>query len=320
MIMGLIYSNIPELEGSNTEVALSNLSELEENVEVLLEKRIAHISELASAIIEDGGEPDIVKSIILSIKSDGNVDSGNIINANHDEANFIFSKLSQVERLIVFKEIFSSIAIDKRSLNKWFDFDTDFKSTEEASDRIAYLQNSYTDSAFMQFSSLLSYPRAAYFESITDVCESVFNDGCEYCILPIETSNDGKLFSFYEMILKYSFKINAVYDLHSNDKNEYTRYALLSKRLNFRKMLKLKSKTRFFEFVFSDTENLPIDDLLTAAKFFSCKLQRIDTLTQNTSKLICPVFKTDGLDLQTFLAFLKIDCSDFIPVGLYTQV
>ena len=320
MIMGLIYSNIPELEGSNTEVALSNLSVLEEGIEILVEKRLAHISELASAIIEGGGEPDIVKSIILSIKSDGNIDSGNIINANYDEANFIFSKLSVVERLILFKEIFSNVGIDKRSVNKWLELDSDFKLTEEASDRIAYLQNSYTDSAFMQFSSLLSYPRAAYFESITDDCESVFNYNCEYCILPIETSTDGKLFSFYEMILKYGFKINAVYDLHSNDKDEYTRYALLSKKLNFRKMLKLKSKAKFFEFVFSDTENLPVDDLLTAAKFFSFDLQRIDTLTQNASKLICPVFKTDGSYLQTFLAFLKIDCPDFIPVGLYTQV
>ena len=45
--MGLIYSDIPELQGSNTEITLSNLSYLEESLEVLIEKRLAHLAELA---------------------------------------------------------------------------------------------------------------------------------------------------------------------------------------------------------------------------------------------------------------------------------
>ena len=63
--MGLIYSNIPELEGSNTEIALSNLSELERDVEIIIEKRLAHLSELSDAILRDGDDPDVIKSILL---------------------------------------------------------------------------------------------------------------------------------------------------------------------------------------------------------------------------------------------------------------
>ena len=67
--MGLIYSDIPELEGSNTEIALSNLSALEVSFEELIEKRLAHLSELADAILMDGGDPDVVKSIFLLMLS-----------------------------------------------------------------------------------------------------------------------------------------------------------------------------------------------------------------------------------------------------------
>lgn len=88
--MGLIYSDIPELEGSNTEIALANLSSLELSLEELIEKRMAHLSELSDAILQDGGDPDVIKSIFLSIKSEGNADSGNIIDENKQEADFIF--------------------------------------------------------------------------------------------------------------------------------------------------------------------------------------------------------------------------------------
>ena len=69
--MALIYSDIPELEGTNTEIVLSNLVSLEEDLERTVEKRLAHLSELSRSIINDGGDEDVIESIILSIKSDG---------------------------------------------------------------------------------------------------------------------------------------------------------------------------------------------------------------------------------------------------------
>ena len=100
--MGLIYSNIPELEGSNTEIVLSNLSELESDIEKIIEKRLAHLAELADAILRDGDDPDIIKSILLSIKSEGKADSGNVIESNRPAADAVFSRMSLVERLTHF--------------------------------------------------------------------------------------------------------------------------------------------------------------------------------------------------------------------------
>lgn len=206
------------------------------------------------------------------------------------------------------------------------ELETDIVVPVESVDRVAYLQNSYTDTVYMEFSSLLGNPRASYYSGIVDVCESVYNDNCEYCILPIETSGAGKLISFYELIFKYGFKINAVYDLHGEGDGDYTRYALLSKRLSFKKLSgRTKARNRYFEFVMSDTDNLPIEDMLSASSYCSMKLRRIDTLSSrihgNHSKdLICSVFRVDGSDVKTFLAFLKIDCPDFVPLGIYVQI
>ena len=322
--MGLIYSDIPELEGSNTEIALSNLSELELALESLLEKRLAHLSELSDAIISDGGDPDVIKSILQSIRSEGNADSGNVIEENRSVADAIFSRLSLIERLSVFKEAFGRLNTEKKNFFKHYWHEDEKDTPQEASDRIAYLKNSYNDEAYMQFSALLSNPRAAYFGSITDVCESVYNGSCEYCILPVETSGDGKLLSFSELILKYGFKIVAVYDLHSE--SGYTRYALLGKGFALQNAgIRSKARNRYFEFIIAENENLSLLDLLSAADFCELKLRRIDTLNvhidkSSKSSYICPVFRVDGSDMQTFLAFMAIDASGFIPIGLYMQI
>ena len=322
--MGLIYSDIPELEGSNTEISLSNLSALEAEIEELIEKRIAHLAELSDAILADGGDPDVIKSIFLSIKSEGNADSGNVIEENRHIADAMFSKLSLIERLAVFKETFAKMSSEKRKFFKQYWHTADVAADNEASDRIAYLKNSYNDMAYMQFSSLLNSPRAAYFGSVTDVCESVYNGSCEYCILPIETMEDGKLLSFYELILKYNFNISAVYELRS-DKG-YTRYALIGRNFDLRHSgIKTKARNRYLEFVVSENDNGLLSDILIAAEFCGLKLRRIDTLNvslDNNSKgaYVCPEFRVDGSDIQTFLAFLAIDISGIVPVGLYMQI
>ena len=322
--MGLIYSDIPELEGSNTEIALANLSELERSLESLIEERLAHLIELSNAILIDGGDADIIKSIVLSIKSEGMADSGAIISENRHVADVIFSKLSMIERLTVFKEVLGRMSEEnKNALKKlWEEYEPE--PSEDASERIAYIKNSYNDTVFMQFSSLLDSPRAAYFGNVTDVCDSVYRGECEYCILPVETSSDGKLLSFYEIIFKYNFKLLAVYDLHGD--SGYTRYALLGKRFASKNSnIKSKARNRYFEFAISSNDNVRLDDILCAADFCSLKLRRIDTLNMRadrTNKEIyfCPIFRVDGADMQTFLSFLAIDCTDFIPIGLYTQI
>jgi hypothetical protein len=323
--MGLIYSDIPELYGSDTEICLSNLKRLELELTEILEKRLAHLTELSDAIISDGEDLDVIKSILLSIKSDGAAEVGSIIEENKDIADDVFSRLSLIERLTVLKEVFTKLNFDRKNLDVVFG-KSDESIPASAAERIAYLRNSYNDVAYIQFSSLFTSPRAAYFNNVTDVCESVYNGECEYCILPVETSNSGKLLSFYELILKYGFKITAVYDLYGDDGKEYTRYALLGKRLMINNQgLKHKTRKRYLEFIMTESDTQSLGNIMSAVGFCSMKLRRIDTLSFNTNgdtknSLLCPVFRVDGSDIKTFIAFLAIDCPDYTPIGLYMQI
>ena len=324
--MGLIFSNIPELLGSDTEIALRNLSELEDRLTLIIEERLAHIDELSGAIVTDGEEIDIIKSIILSLKSESFCDSQKIIDKNHKSINSIYSALSLRERLLICEAICNTYSSGEKIGYDTFFANEEKESSSDSEGRIAYLKSSYNDTAFLEFSHLLPSARASYFDSIANVCESVYNGTCEYCILPLETSSDGKLSSFYDLILKYGFNICAVYDLHHAESSKYTRYGLVGKKSDVKgSNLKTKSRIRFLEFAFEEDSYPSTVDILSAAQFCSMKLRRIDTLSNSSvrsskSPLICPVLRVDSADLNTFLTFMAIDCPSFKLLGIYTQI
>ena len=74
-----------------------------------------------------------------------------------------------------------------------------------------------------------------------------------------------------------------------------------------------------------DFDNVSPSEILIAADFCSFKLHRIDSLElSNHSTVDCMpvsfVFNIDNADMTTFLSFLKTDCPDYTPVGIYTQI
>lgn len=312
--MGLIYSNIPELEGTETEISLANLAELEAELERLLEKRIAHLDELARAIARDGGDVDLIKSIILSIRSDGESDSESVAAQNRDEMQEYFSSLSLVERFALFKML-----VSKNSLPAPLSIHNSADISESVRNRIAYMKNSYNDNAFVCFSELLGNAKAYYLDSTVEVCESVVSGKCQYCILPIETSRDGRLISFYEIIINYGLKICAEYDLKNSDGEEYTRYALLSGHLFGENRLKGDS---FIEVTYSD-ENIAFSEILNAAEYFGFKLDSVESLMlSNTDegKRFCAVFSALDANVEAFAAYLSVDCPDVELIGRYRRI
>ena len=316
--MSLIYSNIPELEGTDTEITLANLSELETELEKLFEKRIAHLCELARAIVKDGVESDLIKSIILSIRSDGEIDSDSVSSINTEEIGELFSKISLLERLIVFKEVFGEMPI-----NLYESSESIALPFPEANDRIAYVKNSYNDIVFGEFSDIIKDAKASYFDNTVDVCESVLLGKCQYCILPIETMRDGKLISFYKAIINYNMKICAEYDLINPDGVGYTRYALLGTTLGQNnKLKKTKNNCKYLEITYLD-ENVSFGEILVAAEYFGLKLESVDTLFINEiseKKRFCAVFSAIGADIDALMTYLTVDYPDVSIVGLYQRI
>ncbi len=315
--MGLIFSNIPELEGTNTEITLANLSSLEGTLSELFERRLAHLCELAHAIVSDGGDVDLIKSIILSIRSDGGIDGDETCTESTAELSALLASISVLERAIIFKQVFELIPGAKYSFS-----DNSESSSPDSAGRVAYLQNSYNDTAFEHFSSVLRDAKASYYNSVNDICESVLLGACQFCILPIETEKDGKLLSFYKTILKNQLKINAEFDLYSSNGDGYTRYALLGRAPTLPSSQIIgKERNRFLEIVYSDTDNVSLGELIGVAELFGMKLLCVDTLalTEGTKNSFCLEFEASNADVQSFMTYLSVDCPEHLLMGLYRR-
>lgn len=311
--MGLFYTEIPELEGSNTEIALLNLSELEGRVARIVEKRLAHIGELSDSVINDGEDFDIIKSILLSTHSDGEADRNQVIDQNKENADFIYSQVSLCERLILYRQISEKyIAQNKENLWQKYASSKEY-AKEESREKIAYVKNPHNDRAYLQLSSVLKSPKAVYCENAEEACISVHGGECEFCILPIEV-NSVKLVGFYENIIKYGLVKLCEHRISTPDGEMV--YALLHGQSIIPSRGKnLKGRATYVELLL-DPDEISLSDLLPAGKFCRMSVKRTDTL----NKHISITFMADRADFDTFMTYLAIDCPTMIILGIYKQI
>ncbi|MBE6547504.1 MAG: hypothetical protein E7667_01305 [Ruminococcaceae bacterium] len=308
--MGLIFTDIPELEGSKSEIVLSNLGELENKFAFMIEKRLFHLSELADAIVCDGEDFDIIKSILLSIQSDGIADCDDIIDENRREADLVYSGMSLSERLIVYSHLSKKISADCKNAIYTGRSVIESSVVQDFADTIAYVKNSYNDEAYLKLSSAIKSPRAVYYDSAEDACRAVYDHECEYCILAVEASGV-KLSSFYGQIIKYGFLKIAEHQIKTRD--GYTSYSLLCNGNIKRDKI---SRGKFAEIIIDVKDVSSLSDIMTAFKFCLIDVKRIDTINGS----ICLTLKIDKADLETFVTYCAIECPHIHWLGIYKQI
>ena len=199
-----------------------------------------------------------------------------------------------------------------------------FSVSAKASERVAYLQNRLTDSAYMRLTAHLQKPRAAYFASFSDVCEEVYHGLCEYCILPIENTENGKLRRFYSLIDKYELKIVTVCDIQSGDGTK-TRYALLRHKHISVLPLPNRGGTRFAEFSLLLEEDTALPDVLHAAEYVDLRLIRADSVPLPASSeyrheliFALPDAEDAFLNTEAFLLYLSSTLPEYSLLGIFT--
>ena len=105
---------------------------------------------------------------------------------------------------------------------------SDPDTEHEVPERIAYMQNAFSDRAYRVFSALCENPRAIYYPGFREVAEEVYAGRASHAILPVANSSDGQLLSFRRLILRYDLRIIAVTDVATGDEQSM-RFALLHK-------------------------------------------------------------------------------------------
>ena len=187
--------------------------------------------------------------------------------------------------------------------------------SSSAMHRISYQKNSYADEAYQQFSKLLDEARAAYASGFQAVCEEVYNGLSEYCILPVENSAEGRLGSFARLIRRYDLKIAATCDVQT-DEDKITRFALLRKSIA--EISAPAELPRYFEFSCELTEDLQMNDLLTAAELCGLVCETADV--SGRDKCLHAVLREGQGDLPAFLLDLAMEAPHAVPMGLFSHL
>ena len=201
---------------------------------------------------------------------------------------------------------------------------------------IVYQHSIYADEAFLRFSRLLPTAKACYSDSFTNICEQMLGGQYEYCILPLETTEDGKLVRFYSLIERYELKIVLTCSVSTSDNRRTTTFGLCRRGLVWPQLL-IPEKNFVFEcLVFPEAEHMSLAKLLSAAKACSLTLVRADCLPRSDEEILMgagypfalcfearagqsPVL-TEHWNFLTFLLFLGIHSPNHLPLGLYQQI
>ena len=297
----------------------ANLNALYARQLSLFEIRGVLLSELSDVICRDKGVSfDELSSYYDSIFTQNNTPS-------RDDTSKRFGGLSTLDKIDFCRSVSKAKQINQELSQALFGESERISS--EAKGRLAYMQNHYTDAAYLIFSKSVPSLRASYFSSFQAVCEEVYTGACEYCILPIENSSDGKLMSFYSMIDKYELKISSVCTVRHSDGQSFTKFALLNKSFLPSGIFNAPAaylNKRSIEIRVSQTSvnDSPLDNILLAANACDLRIHRVDSLPLSYNEDLLGYYIVLGInnvDFKTFLTYVAFEYTQCYIVGIYSN-
>lgn len=183
--------------------------------------------------------------------------------------------------------------------------------------RIAYVRNKRNDDAFLSFSEIVRVAKASYMPSFSDACEAVFDNRCEFCILPVENNTDGKLYSFYSMMDRYDLKICHKVEISSEDGSESIGFALVGRSVN--KSLRKGARMRFEFSVVREGADF-ISEVLGVADALGGRISSIGTQPVLYDDKSCRCyFAIDflGQSPVPMALYMNLEYPGYTPLGLY---
>ena len=273
------------------------VAELDERKKLIDTQRIAQIKELVLSLAYREKDPEKVLSVISKIKQ---------------ERSFAFENVQEI--IFACRQIlacFPDLSIHR----------TDFlQSDNRNAETIGILDNNYIREVLNKLSLKKEFSPIC-FSSFDEICENINSGSCVYGILPIESSENGKLLRFYNLIDRHDLKINAVCDIPYSDDSATTRYALVSKNIIFPETC--FGKPDYLEFTLYLERAQLLNEILYAASLCSMELHRIDSVPISYKEKefsFCPIFKIKKSEIDTFLLYMCLDFPQYTPIGVYPKL
>ena len=186
---------------------------------------------------------------------------------------------------------------------------------------IAYVRNYYADAAFRRFSLVLEQPTVHDCEDFTTACEEVVGGNAAFCILPLESSGEGRLLSFRRLMEQYELKTVMTVSVPSIEGNKKTLFALLAGHFT---VLQPMPRGRLqYQISVPSSDETALTAVLGAARLCGLHLISADALPLSYAER---EYSTDLLfdagtgDLTTFLTWISLFLPVGNPVGLFIDL
>jgi len=350
--MADIPSERPITDGT-AEAALNNLRALDDELVRLGERRDAHLADLCRALLAGGAElippdDDTFRTRYGELMRGGHTLPSDVLAENRNAAIERLTVLSSAERAQFCRAVAKAAydtdgksivdmlcmqdtsdthsrfadAYDEYDEYDGYDDDDGDERNKTDAGRISYLRNYYADAAYTVFASVIDEPTVMYNSDFAGVCEDVYYGRAGCCILPVESSSDGRLASFRTLIRKYELKTALTCTVETGDSSS-TKFALLKKRIERPNCPEKRRGSSYFEFDVTLSDLSALSGLLGAAHLNGLGLARIDSLPASYTQSgysYAMSFKCDGGFLDGFLCYLYMEDPRFTPVGLFCEV
>lgn len=187
--------------------------------------------------------------------------------------------------------------------------------------KVSLVRNSYNERAFSHFSAIIRRPKDVIAPSFAAACEEVYDNRSEFCILPVENAQSGRLFGFYSMLDRYELRICAVCEPDSEDNGDGgVKYALVGRSVPDRIS---KNASWSFEFSVISDSGRDFFEISRVSEIFGARLVKIDSLPVEYDGGLQKYYFTFGLpeaSIPAFDLFLNEEYSRYTAVGMYPTV
>ena len=187
--------------------------------------------------------------------------------------------------------------------------------------KIAYMKNIHADEAFEAFCRLVSNPAASFATDFQSVCEEVYNGRADFCILPVETSEEGTLTAFRKLIDKYELITECVCAVQGD--GQVTKYALLGRSPEVKIPVAGSIESCYVRVSFDSPDTESLLSLLSAASVLGATYVKSESmpLTRDDGRYnFCITFRLNREKIRAFLDYLELEFPDGTENTVYFQV
>ncbi len=184
---------------------------------------------------------------------------------------------------------------------------------------VAFLRNGQAMRAFERFAKLLDGVSAVYENNFLNACESVYTGHATFAIIPIHSTADGRLNSFYRQLEKYSLSIVMTCEIDSDDGENTTTFALVYKDILFKEM----GGEPVYECKITFDDLNMVADIADAASYYGASLYAADSLPivfSGRTNAFSIVFGLREADFKGLFCYLALEYPQTAAIGIYRKL